>query len=102
MAELVDLDVREISLVDRPATGRRFRIYKAEEEGGLMAAIRRALGGSKADGLADVREALQPIAATVENAVARIEQLESAAPVRQSAVVEPQLGGRGGMWRGVL
>ncbi len=28
MAQLVDLEVDEVSLVDRPATGRRFRLFK--------------------------------------------------------------------------
>ncbi|HEY3285003.1 MAG TPA: hypothetical protein VGN26_22250 [Armatimonadota bacterium] len=35
MPELVDLEVREVSLVDWPATGRRFRVLKRQECGAM-------------------------------------------------------------------
>jgi hypothetical protein len=36
MPRLVDIEVEEVSLVDRPATGRRFRIFKRNATGGFL------------------------------------------------------------------
>jgi|YNPBryantNP2012_1023418.scaffolds.fasta_scaffold26610_2 hypothetical protein len=113
MAELVDLDVREISLVDCPATGRRFRIRKRrqEEEPRLRSLLKRLVpkvgdrGGAEAHTeteLVEISKAVQTLAEALEKAFERIEKLESGVPARQSAVVEPGDGSKPSIWKGVL
>ncbi|MGC8833841.1 MAG: hypothetical protein ACP5R4_07265 [Armatimonadota bacterium] len=114
MAELVDLDVREISLVDCPATGRRFRIRKRRQEGelGLRSLLKRLVpkvgdrGGEaepRTDAeLVEISKAVQALAEALEKAFERIEKLESGGPTRQSAVVEPADGFKPSIWKGVL
>ncbi|MGQ9524872.1 MAG: hypothetical protein ACUVTZ_08540 [Armatimonadota bacterium] len=119
MGELVDLEVCEISLVDRPATGRRFRVYKREPdsdgEAGIASLVRRLLTGKEAPAcgsgegdcatnghMEDVRKALDALDETVKQALERIEKLEQVGPMRQSTVVESSLSGGSRLWKGVL
>jgi len=119
MGELVDLEVCEISLVDRPATGRRFRVYKSEPdrygEARIASLVRRLLAGKEAavvdsaveersaeSNIEEIQKAIRALDEAVRQAVERIERLEQVGPVRQSAVAEtsPESGSR--LWKGVL
>lgn len=118
MAELVDLEVCEISLVDRPATGRKFRVYKCaperDGEARALSLLKRLLAGKDSavsdeaqehaarQGVEEVRKALRALDEAVKQAVERIERLEQFGPVRQSTVAESSSEGGSRLWKGVL
>lgn len=115
---MVDLEVCEISLVDRPATGRKFRVYKCEPErdgeARAVSLLKRLLAGkdcAASDQAAEhaarqeveeVRKALRVLDEAVKQAVERIERLEQSGPVRQSAVAESSSESGSRLWKGVL
>lgn len=128
MPRLTELEVEEVSLVDRPATGRRFRIFKRAAPGGFW---ERWFGGEENMGspsegksgegeafdlarlakrldetLDAVAESVETLAAQVEAIQKRLddaisaESMEEPAPVRQS--LDPRGERRPSIWKGVL
>lgn len=127
MPRLVDLEVEEVSLVDRPATGRRFRIFKRNASGGFL---NRLLGtnvpkstqeaeptGSSAEGDSSVPEMADPLAEPevvlkrLEEAFdllaeqqqtlqKRLERLEESPRTRLS--FDPDPSKTDSLWKGVL
>jgi hypothetical protein len=114
---LTQIEVDEVSLVDRPATGRRFVLFKrtgplraAREEDTNKCSATEAAGKDIAERLVDV-EALQKRAEETFSRLARLQAMadsleqrlaavEKGRPARQST--EPEAGGRPRLWSGVL
>ena len=106
--ELEDIEVDEVSLVDRPATGRRFVLFKrgprrrpaGEEENKCS---RTPADEGALEALAKRAESLQETVRGLEDGAARLEErlarLEDARAARQS---EPGTPRRESLWSGLL
>lgn len=110
--ELTDIEVDEVSLVDRPATGRRFVLFKRigplrrawRLAGGEIANKRSDAGPTEI--VAELRKRAEELGSELERLRAenrRIEErmaaLEAARPARQSHETDPR---RASFWTGVL
>ncbi|HEY3267725.1 MAG TPA: hypothetical protein VGM37_12415 [Armatimonadota bacterium] len=117
-SELREIEVDEVSLVDRPATGKRFVLFKrgprpergpgaGEEEankcsnGPTLHDIEKRLRDladirERMDSAAELLKRLQDEAAGVRG---RVEALEQGHPARQSEEAAPR---SGGLWSGLL
>jgi hypothetical protein len=101
--ELKDIEVDEVSLVDRPATGKRFVLFKranrvptpaSEEDANKCSCGAEALRKRADDADAEIRR----LAERAERLEKRLDAIESARPERQSdEPARPR-----GLWAGIL
>jgi hypothetical protein len=126
MPQLTELEVEEVSLVDRPAIGRRFRVFKRAAPGGFWD---RLIGGGEGEapsGEEEVPEAvsvekraeaaLEAMAQSLETLAARVEDVSKRLDDAVSESMDPGFSGpdtgrqsldpageaRKSMWKGVF
>lgn len=104
--ELRDVDVRQVSLVDRGANGRQFRIFKAAdtpETRGILTQVIQALSKLlKGAGDEDVED-IDPTEPAHEIGVGMVDNVEKANPAQKATTFSGAMAGQDleeGLWRG--